>query len=105
MAAFAVYRNPNPDTAEAVPLLLEVQSDLLAVLHTAVVVPLYPKAAALAVPFSRLTPEVEVEGHAYLAMVPELAGVPRRGLQVPVADLSAHRGAVLAALDLLITGF
>ena len=39
MPQFSVHRNPNPDTRAAYPLLLDVQSDLIAGLRTRVVVP------------------------------------------------------------------
>ena len=42
MPQFAVHKNTNPATRAAVPLLLDVQNDLLADLATRVVVPLYP---------------------------------------------------------------
>ncbi len=40
MPQFAVYRNPNPETTADYPLLLDVQSDLIAELGTRVVVPI-----------------------------------------------------------------
>ena len=40
MPQFTVHRNPNPGSKAAYPLLLDVQSDLLADLGTRVVVPL-----------------------------------------------------------------
>lgn len=50
MPQFAVYGNINPATRAAVPLLLDVQSDLLAELGTRVVVPLYPASEMLKTP-------------------------------------------------------
>ncbi|CAA6816935.1 MAG: Unknown protein [uncultured Thiotrichaceae bacterium] len=40
MAQFDVYRNNNPASQEHIPYLLDVQSDLLDVLNTRVIVPL-----------------------------------------------------------------
>ena len=40
MPQFTVHRNPNPGSKTAYPLLLDIQSDLMADLGTRVVVPL-----------------------------------------------------------------
>jgi len=103
MAAFSVHANSNPKTRPSIPFLLDVQSDLLSSLETRVVVPLYQMEAAQ--PIVRLTPVLGFQGQAYLAMVPELAGVSRRELGLPVGELSSSRPEVLAAIDLLLTGF
>jgi toxin CcdB len=105
MADMTVYANPNPASRGAVPYLVDVQSSLLAAMNTRVVVPLYPKGTEEVLPFSRLTPEVTFQGTTYIAMVPELAGVPRRQLGVLVGQLDASRNDLLTALDLLFVGF
>ena len=104
MAQFAVHRNPNPVTRSAIPLLLDVQNDLLEDLGTRVVIPLYKAAAEQDEAIERLTPIVEVEGTSYIAMSSELAGIPRKSLGAQVADLAHRRNDILAALDFLFTG-
>jgi toxin CcdB len=104
MAQFVVYRNPNPATRQATPLLLEVQHDLLSTLATTVVIPLRPVSAMKGAILRTLTPVVEVEGREYVLVTPELAGVPRKALGAPVTNMEAQRSAVMAALDLLISG-
>jgi len=105
MAAFSVFQNPNPRTHATVPYLLEVQSELFSVLGTRVVVPLYRSEAAGAQTMSRLTPVVSFLGQSLVAMVPELAGIPRRDLGAVSGDLASSRGEILQAIDLLLTGF
>jgi toxin CcdB len=51
-----------------------------------------------------LTPAFEVDGKTYIAVTPQLAGVPRKALGAQVADLSERRYDIIAALDLLVTG-
>jgi len=104
MAQFVVYRNANPATRQTTPLLLEVQHDLLASLATTVVVPLRPVAAMKGATLRTLTPVVEVEGREYVLVTPELAGVPRKALGAPFTNIEAQRSAVMAALDLLVSG-
>jgi toxin CcdB len=55
MARFDVCRNPDPRSREAMPYLLGVQSDLLDVLTTRVVVPLIT-AQAMGKPANYLNP-------------------------------------------------
>jgi len=104
MPQFAVHRNPNPATRTAIPLLLDVQSDLLETLGTRVVIPLYTAAAVHDGIIGTLTPRLEVAGTPYVAVTPELAGIPRKSLGVQVGDLSNHHFDIIAALDLLLTG-
>lgn len=105
MAAYSVFQNPNPRTNAAVPFLLDVQSELLSLLGTRVVVPLYRAEAADVHAMSRLTPVVQFQGQSLVAMVPELAGIARRELGPISGDLASARAAILQAIDLLLTGF
>jgi toxin CcdB len=105
MPQLTVYRNPNPRSKSDVPYLVDVQSDLLADLNTRVVIPLFLKKVIRAKPIKGLTPEFEVEGRKVLLMTPQLAGVAVKELGEPAGTLKQHRAEVLAALDLLITGF
>lgn len=104
MAQFAVYRNINPATRAAVPLLLNVQSDLLAELGTRVVVPLYAASTLQGKMLKTLTPRFEIEGESYVMMTPQMAGIATKQLGPMVADFAAQRDEIIAALDLLITG-
>ena len=104
MAQFAVHPNGNPRTRAAIPYLLDVQADLLASLGTRVVVPLYRPEALGSSPMTRLTPTLRFQDQPLVAMVPELAGVPRQLLGPALGDLAATRTELLQALDLLLTG-
>ncbi len=103
MPQFAVYRNPNPNTSANYPLLLDVQSDLMADIGTRVVVPLCPASAMQGQMLKTLTPVFKIEGEQYTMLTPQLAGIPEKNLGTPVADLAKYRDEMIAALDLLIT--
>lgn len=105
LAQCSVYENSNPRTKEDVPFLLDVQSDLLSVLATRVVVPLYRSKAMASSTITRLTPVVRFKGKTFVAVVPELAGISRRELGAAVGDLAQAREDILRAIDLLLTGF
>ena len=104
MAQFDVYRNPNPATRARIPYLLDVQSDLLDPLATWIVVPLCKPEVLSGKPAERLNPAFEVEGRKLLMITPELAGVSRKALGEQVMNLAAERAAIIAALDLALTG-
>ena len=105
MPQFGVHRNRNAATRARYPLLLDVQSDLLAGIGTRVVVPLVAFASFGDGALTTLTPALTVEGKRYAALTPQLAGIAASELGAVVADVSGERSAILAALDLLITGY
>ena len=104
MAQFAVYRNQDPATRQRVPLLLDVQHDLLGEFASRVVVPLYPVADVERHVVGTLTPVFEIEGRGYVVVTQEIAGIPRSTLGGAVIDLSSRRDDIVAALSLLIAG-
>lgn len=104
MSQFTVYENINPATRASIPLLLDVQSDLLEELGTRVVIPLYSNDALPNRRLRTLTPLFEIDGEQYVMMTPQLAGIQRNMLGPAVASLSSRRDEIIAAMDLLITG-
>jgi toxin CcdB len=105
MVAYSVFQNPNPRTNAAIPVLLDVQFEVLSVLGTRAMVPLDRPEAADGQALSRLTPVVQVQGKPLVAMVPELAGIARRELGPVSGDLASARAEIRLAIDLLLTGF
>ena len=103
MARFDVHRNPNPDSREWAPYLLDVQHDLLDPLATRVVVPLI-SADETTKPAKRLNPRFIVENNAVMMSTAELAGVPVRALGEKVTSLAERRDEIMDALDMLFNG-
>ena len=104
MAKFAVYKNKNTRSKTTYPLLLDVQADLLDDLQTRLVIPLTKVPALMKKPIARLTPAIDIGGEQYLLMTPQLAGIARSELGAAVGNVADQRSAIIAALDLLITG-
>ena len=103
MSQFDIYPNPNPETRQAIPYLLDVQADMLGVLATRVVIPLY-HAAAMPRPARHLNPVVEIDGKSMVLSTAELAGVPVSMLGDAVGNLADYRDDIIAALDFVFTG-
>lgn len=104
MAQFTVYKNKNPRSKMTYPLLVDAQADLLNELQTRLVIPLTKAPALTKKPIARLTPSIDIDGERYLLMTPQLAGIARSELGAAVGSVADQRGAIIAALDLLITG-
>lgn len=104
MAYLDVYPNPSPKTRPSIPYLLDLQSNLLSRLATRFVIPLYRADAAKVAPIGRLTPTLQFQGLDLVAMVPEATGLAAHRLGATVGNLPDARDAVVAALDLLVTG-
>ena len=105
MSQFTVYRNKNPKSKTGIPFLLDVQSNLLSALGTRVVIPLFQKKSLRIKPLTKLTPELQIDGKKFILMTPQLAGISIKELGDAVGNLAQHRSDIVAALDLLITGF
>lgn len=104
MGQFCAYENLDWVTRNTYPYLLDIQSDLLDGLRTAVVVPLCPESLAAPAVMTRLTPVLELEGVRFVALIPQMAGIDRKHLGRYVADHSDRHAEIVAALDMLISG-
>ncbi len=104
MAQFDVCLNPNPDSAPAVPYLLEVQSDLLEPVSTRVVVPL-ALLSERGQPAKYLNPQFEIEGVLVVMVTEQIAGIPKRALGKRVLSLVVQRDQIIDAIDFLFSGF
>lgn len=98
---FDVYRNPG-QWAELAPFLVELQSDLLSPIQTAVVAPLVR--ADPRDDLERASPEVTVNGESFYVSLPELFSIDRRRLGKVTANLADYRVRLVAGIDFLFTG-
>ncbi|MDF0602799.1 CcdB family protein [Psychromarinibacter sp. C21-152] len=99
MARYDVYR-----ASDGSGYLLDVQTDLLEILHTRVVVPLLPKADVPA-PVRALHPVFQIGETEVVMATHLLAAIPATALRLPVANLSHGADEVTRALDMLFHGF
>ncbi len=98
MAQFDVYRTKSK------VLVLDCQADLLDHLDTRFVVPLIlANITPAAMP--RLTPVFDIDGESYIMATQFAASFAKRELGRPMANLDSERERVLAAIDMLTSGF
>lgn len=101
---FDVVDNPDPIEAETRPYLINLQSDLVHELTSTVVAPLVRRNDMTGA--RRLNPIVTVDGHEFWLATHELFAIDRRMLnRGAVTNLETDRDAIIAALDLVFTGF
>jgi toxin CcdB len=104
MKQFDIVANPFPRSRDRQPFLASLQSDLLTpTLDTTVVAPLEPADAGTFA--DRLNPLVEIEGRPYVLITQELVTVRRSVLGQTRGSIAGERDSIIAALDLLFTGF
>jgi toxin CcdB len=104
MKQFDVMANPFPRTRERQPFLVALQSDLMVrSLDTVVVAPLEPANSGTFA--DRLNPRVEVDGQTFVVIAQELVTVRKNVLGAARCSIAGARDAIVAALDLLFTGF
>ena len=99
MARLDVYRLAGFDG-----YVVEVQADLMATFATTVVVPLVPIGDAPK-RLSRLNPVFQIAESRCVMQTQSIAAVPRQELGVRVASLTDQHFEIVAALDMLLSGF
>jgi toxin CcdB len=87
------------------PYLLDIQTDLLSSLATRLVVPFHPRPDPGFTVIERLHPTITLGGQACVAVVSEMAAVPKTALGERMDSLPAFRQAIMDACDLMLTGF
>jgi toxin CcdB len=104
MKQFDVFANPFPRSRNRQPFLVALQSDLLArSLDTVVVAPLETSEGAKYA--DRLNPHVHVEDKPFTLIAQEIVTVRKSVLGATCGSLANQRDEIIAALDLLFTGF
>lgn len=105
MAQFDIYLNEDKTTQSRFPYLLDIQVDLLSDLPTRLVVPLRRGTGMEPWVVSRLHPVFLVGDISVIAVFSEMASVSSSVLGRRVGDARQQRNDLIAAIDLLVTGF
>ncbi|MEG3163570.1 CcdB family protein [Sphingomonas sp. PB2P19] len=98
MAQFDVFVLPDGTW------VVDVQSDLLAIYNTRVVIPLIPPDADVSV-IHRLHPSFDINGENRLLATQLISVVYRRILGPPIGSLETQYTTITAAIDKLVGGY
>ena len=99
MARFDVF-----DAPDSAGYVVDVQTDLIDVARTRVVVPLLP-ASRTPAPIKRLHPSFVIAGESFVMATHLIATLPVELLQTSRTSLADRRDEITAALDMLFQGF
>lgn len=103
MLQFDVFHNPSPVSSKFAPYLVVLQSALTMTETTIVVAPLV---LANRIPDeSRLFPRLEVGSRQLVLSTNELGAIGKHHLKERVGNLEAERDRIIAAIDMLFSGF
>ena len=103
MAQFDVYPNPSNSARQGIPYVVVIQSDLLDALATRLTIPLATSEWAGKSP-DQLSPAITVNGQRLRALAHYAAPLPTRALRLAVGNVSAQSAALIAAMDVVLSG-
>lgn len=102
MARFDIYKYGS----KAVPLVIDVQADLLSDLNTCAVIPLVPEKQAKKESLEKLKPIIQIYGKNYVLMTTDIGTVTRASLGEHIVNVeNDYRQEITEALDFLFQGF
>lgn len=103
MAQYDVYPNPSRMSADGIPYVVVIQSDLLDALATRLTMPLSELDAATKVP-TALCPVIVVKGRRLHALAHYAAPLPAKLLKRPVDNVAPQANALVSAMDAVLSG-
>ncbi len=103
MRQFDVYPNPSARSSDYAPLVVVLQSHLLAAMPTVLVAPLLIEDGRSA--YTLISVKVEVNRKRYIVQISEPAAIDPAPLKRPTASLAAYEDDIRRALERLFTGF
>jgi toxin CcdB len=103
MAQYDVFANPSSSSAQGIPYVVVIQSDLLEGLATRLTIPLAVLDVATKVP-TALCPVIAVKGRRLHALAHYAAPLPAKLLRRPVDNVATQASALVSALDAVMSG-
>ena len=103
MAQYDVFANPSRSSADGIPYVVVIQSDLLNALATRMTMPLAVFDAATKGP-TVLCPVITVNGKRLHALAHYAAPLPAKALRRAVANVAAQASALVSAMDAVLSG-
>jgi toxin CcdB len=103
MAQYDVFTNPSRSSADGIPYVVVIQSDLLDALATRLTIPLAELDTNNPVP-TTLCPVIVVNGIRLHALAHFAAPLPAKALRRPVGNVAAQASALVSAMDAVLSG-
>lgn len=103
MNQFDLYSNSDPDTSRAYPYFVDIQTDLLDILNSRVVIPLAVARPEKSLP-KNLCPAFEINGEIFYLLTHQITTVSKSFLKDKEGSLLLNRAEIIDALDFLVSG-
>ena len=103
MAQYDVFTNPSSRSADGIPYVVVIQSDLLDALATRLTMPLAVFSSGTKVP-TALCPVIMVKGKRLHALAHYAAPLPAKDLRQPVGNVATQASALVTAMDAVLSG-
>lgn len=103
MHQFDVYENTDDDTSEAYPYFVDVQTELLDVLSSRVVIPLTSASPDKNLP-NNICPKVEIDGRPFHLLTYQITTVSSSFLTKKEGSLLLNRTDIINSVDFLFSG-
>ncbi len=105
MAQFDISINNSRSSKTDVPYLMDIQSDSVSILGTRIVVPIRKAADFIDKTINKIHVPLEIKNKEYIAFISEMAAISTGMIGSTVANGTPMRTEIIAAIDLLFTGF
>lgn len=103
MKQFDLYSNTDPDTKKAYPFFVDIQTDLLDMLNSRVVIPLARARSDKDLP-KNVCPKFEIDGIHFYLLTHQITTVSRSFLKKKAGSLLLNRTEIINSIDFLISG-
>ncbi|MGS2718844.1 CcdB family protein [Eionea flava] len=103
MLQFDVYQNTDSDTNQAYPYFVDIQTDLLEVLNSRVVIPLTNVRPDRGLP-NNICPAVEINDEFFYLLTYQITTVSVAFLKNKQGSLSLNRTDIINSVDFLFSG-
>jgi len=89
MSQFDVYINPNRNSREAYPYIIDIQNSLISDITTRIVIPLGKLNRFGNESLGKLTPAVEYENDQFILLTPQITSIPSNLLKNPIGSVDS----------------
>lgn len=103
MNQFDVYENTDKDTKQTYPYFVDIQTDLLEVLNSRVVIPVTKAKPDRNLP-NNICPKVDINDESFYLLTYQITTVSLTFLKKKQGSLSANRTDIINSVDFLFSG-
>ncbi|CAM3797959.1 CcdB family protein [Polynucleobacter brandtiae] len=101
---FDVFENPSPRMRDVYPFVIDIQSNLLSLLATRMVIPVSITKLSIEKIPRRLCPLINIDGKKLMLMPHEAAPLDKKILKRKIGSAKSQSSEILSAMDAVTSG-